>query len=427
LWSHWRVEREVLDLTLEGLSFRALDGEDPVFPGMSSTSFFVVCRRGRSIRMQATVRSYRWFAEQGTWGFGCMVEPATPADGDLWQKLCEAHLFPTTRRGAAEVWSVFRASGYFGLSETIEGDFEHLRHAHVRASKALAAAPHLGVQSTWPATGEPRATVANLRLYENSWFSFHLAVQPDQALATRSGQVLRDLYRQYVEHCVSRKGARWQIAYVQKSAHWSMRLHVDLPRKYAATGHAYVKEFRAYDVRTTGNATAPRTGWRVQSATSRDVLELLPRLIAKLDAPYCDALDYAPGLFELDRVKAEWAQFELERDRKLLVAYDGDGPLALGVVECAEPGLHLFGLLDTLRLYALREDGSLAFDALLDEARVWFRERGRRTFCYLEEEDGAAHGPDRGTKLMSEAYFTLLSVERLPEMLERVHCDTANP
>jgi hypothetical protein len=84
----------------------------------------------------------------------------------------------------------------------------------------------------------------------------------------------------------------------------------------------------------------------------------------------------------------------------------------------------LFGLLDTLRMYALAPTGERAFEGLLVGARAWFRQHNRRSFCYLEEEgELSADGTD--VKLMSRAMMTLLSVERLPEMLEHLHSETA--
>ncbi len=202
-------------------------------------------------------------------------------------------------------------------------------------------------------------------------------------------------------------------------------MHVDIPQKYERIGQGLVRDFRAYDVRTVGScANAKTAAIRTCAAARSELATLLAALIATLPEIYCDALDYHPDLFALDALKADWARHGLERERELLVAYENDLPIALGVVECAEPGLHLFGLLDTLRLYALQADGGKAFGPLLDEARAWFRQRGRRTFCFLEEQ-GSPVDNGQGIKLMSSAYFTLLSVERLPEMLEKLYSDTA--
>ncbi len=433
LWPTLRVERAMLDLTRNGLSFAAAQSRETVYPGLEIPNLLVVTGSGESIALRATVRSARGPVAAGVRAreqnseaasFGCEVSPVSGQDAARWLKLCEARLFPSTRRGAAEVWSVYRSSGYLELSHTLEGAFDHLRSAYVNASRALSSAPDLGCQATWPADGPPKATVTNLRLTPSCWFSYHLAAQPDESLSARSVQVLRDLYCQYIEHCLATPGPRWQMAYVQHSAHWSMRVHVDIPRRYVAHREAWVQDFRALEVRTVGRAAAPNQRFAARRAHPSEREQALSRLATKLSPIYYEALDYAPEHFFLEAFKAEWARHGLERDRELLVAYDGDGPCAVGVVECAEPGLHLFGLLDTLRLYALTEGGVRAFPSLLDLAREWFRERGRRSFCYLEEE-GQIAADGRHVKPMSPAFLTLLSVERLPEMLEQLHADTA--
>lgn len=420
LWPELRVRRALLDLSQRGVSFAALEARECVYPGLLIPRLVVETDAGESIALRAMVTSVRGDA---TPSFGCEVSPASAEDAARWRSLCDQSLFPSTRRGAAEVWSVYHASGYFGLSETLEGAFDHLRADYMKAARALSGAPELGCQASWPAQGRPKATVTNLRLTPSCWFSYHLAAQPDETLAARSAQVLRDLYRQYIEHALATPGARWQMAYVQRTAHWSMRVHVDIPRRYTEGGGALVQEFRALEVRTVGRTDAP-SGAHARRASADERQQALRCLARTLSPIYVDALDYAPERFAMEEFRALWARHGLERERELLIALDAGELVAAGVVECAEPGLHLFGLLDTLRLYALSSDGERAFPDLLQLAREWFRERGRRTFCYLEEQ-GQLAADGRLVKPLSPAFLTLLSVERLPEMLEQLHLETA--
>ncbi|HMI92142.1 MAG TPA: hypothetical protein VK509_12290, partial [Polyangiales bacterium] len=315
--------------------------------------------------------------------------------------------------------------------------FEPLRAAYLRGVRALQAAPQLGCQANWPARGEPRATVTNLLMYPDCWLSFHLAVQPDQSLSTRSGEVLRALYEHHLEHALAAGRPRLQMAYVQQNAHWSRRVHVDFVRRYVASGEALIHEFRALELRTTPRAShaAPEPdaglhagygGVRVRVGSEADVRALMPRLRASLPELYGKALCYDADGFALAELRMEFARHGLERARDLLVATCDDDVLAIGVVDGAEPGLHLFGLLDTVRLYALDAGGcgARAFPALLDMARAWFRARDRRTFCYFEAQQRLE--PDgHDVKLLGAAYMTLIALERLPEQIEAVYCDTA--
>jgi len=427
LFPERRVVRPVLDLTHDGLAFAADNSCVALDAGIDIPFMLVERPTGEVIGLRARIQNRRATEDDDALAYGCTIEAHDERDADRWRATCEELLFPQTRRGAAEVWSVYRDSGYFGLSDTLDG-FEHLRTSYVEASRALASAPELGCQTSWPAHGPAVATVTNLRLYPSTWFSYHLAVRPERAVALRASEVLRELYRQYIEHCIAQPGARWQMAYVQESAHWSMRVHVDVPRRYQDQGHALVRDFRALQVRSVGAARPAQSAgaFEVQSASDVEAHRALRSLRARLPAQYCDALEYDddPDRFRLLAWKRTWSQSRLERDRDLLIATEHGVPVAAGVVEAAQPGLHLFGLLDTLRMYALAPAGERAFEALLDGARAWFRQHNRRSFCYLEEE-GSLSTDGTDVKLMSRAMMTLLSIERLPEMLEHLHSETA--
>jgi hypothetical protein len=426
LFPERRVVRPVLDLTHDGLSFAADSSCGALEAGIDIPFMLVERANGDVIGLRASIKNRRATGGRDALAFGCTIEAQGTRDAVRWRATCDELLFPNTRRGAAEVWSVYRESGYFGLSDTLDG-FDHLRAQYVDASRALSSAPELGCQSSWPARGPAVATVTNLRLYPSCWFSYHLAVRPERAVATRVSEVLRELYRQYIEHSQTLPGARWQMAYVQHSAHWSMRVHVDVPRRYHARGDSLVHEFRALQVRTVGARGGQRPA--LLSATLASDLEVEQAMRAvRVRRPdsYCDALEYNPDpdRFRLITLKRAWAHSGMERERDLLVARNDGAIVAVGVVEAAQPGLHLFGLLDTLRMYAVTPDGVHAFETLLDGARAWFRQHNRRSFCYLEEEgELVADGVD--IKLMSRAMMTLLSTERLPEMLEQLHSETA--
>jgi hypothetical protein len=432
-----RHVRSVFDLSHGGLSFCARGDEELPATQRVIDRLFVEQPSGESIELTATVACRRLFVATGELGFGCRVVPASAGDAARWLRLCDEHLFAATRRGAADVWDVYRTSGYFALAETVAGSFEPLRAAYRRGVRALQGAPQLGCQASWPARGEPRATVTNLLMYPDCWLSFHLAAQPDQSLATRTGEVLRALYEHHLEHALAAGKPRLQMAYVQQSSHWSRRVHVDFIRRYVASGEALIHDFRAFELRTTGPAfhmarepadgsCVRRQAVCVHVGTALDVRAQMPRLRQQLPELYRKALGYDADDFPLTELCSEFARHGLERARDLLVATCDDEVLAVGVVDAAEPGLHLFGLLDTVRLYALAADGrgTRAFPALLDAARAWFRARERRTFCYFEEQHPLE--PDGNqVKLLGDAYLTLIATERLPEQIEAVYCETA--
>jgi len=388
LFPEQRVVRPVLDMTHDGLSFAADDSCAALDAGVDIPFMILERPNGDVIGLKASIKNRRATDGDDALAYGCTIEAQGVLDRDRWRAACDELLFPHTRRGAAEVWSVYRESGYFGLSDTLDG-FEHLRPSYIDASRALSSAPELGCQTSWPARGPAVATVTHLRLYPSCWFSYLLAVRPEQTVAMRASEALRELYRQYIEHCLTLPGGRWQMAYVQQSAHWSMRVHVDVPRRYHALGDSLVHDFRALQVRSVGapaHSALRDRSIEARPASDLDVELAMQTLRTVRPTIYCEALEYHddPGRFRLLAWKRDWARNRLERERDLFVAKDNGQIIAIGVVEAAQPGLHLFGLLDTLRMYSLAPGGERAFDSLLYNARAWFRQHNRRSFCYLE-------------------------------------------
>ncbi|WP_121770957.1 hypothetical protein [Corallococcus interemptor] len=83
-----------------------------------------------------------------------------------------------------------------------------------------------------------------------------------------------------------------------------------------------------------------------------------------------------------------WQAVGLERERHLLVAREGAKPVAVAILESGPPGTNPFGLLDSVRLFALSPRARLAYPALMDGARSWFAQRFRDVFTFLAEEPG---------------------------------------
>ena len=145
---------------------------------------------GEQIGLRASIKNRR--ASGGdAFAYGCTIEAQGLRDAERWRATCDELLFPHTRRGAAEVWSVYRESGYFGLSDTLA--VEHWRASYVESSRALASSPSLGCQTSWPARGPALATVTTCG-FIRAVVSYHLAVRPEKTVAMRASEVLRELY-----------------------------------------------------------------------------------------------------------------------------------------------------------------------------------------------------------------------------------------
>jgi hypothetical protein len=138
---------------------------------------------------------------------------------------------------------------------------------------------------------------------------------------------------------------------------------------------------------------------------------------AKHPEAYAEAHDLVESRLALDGITRQWKRAGLERDRGFLAARVDDKARGIAVCETAAAGLHLYGLFDVVRLYALdRCDDSVRI-ALLEAARTWYRERGKARLAYFCETPNFAHGTAADFDDMGEADMTILAAELMPEQL----------
>jgi hypothetical protein len=106
------------------------------------------------------------------------------------------------------------------------------------------------------------------------------------------------------------------------------------------------------------------------------------------------------------------------RAREMLVARENGRPGAAAVLEAAEPGLHLFRLLDVVRLYPLGARGLERLPDLLGVAASWYLKRGLGAFVLFDEhgielDRVTGHAIDLGW-----ADLSIMAHELVPELLE---------
>ena len=114
-----------------------------------------------------------------------------------------------------------------------------------------------------------------------------------------------------------------------------------------------------------------------------------------------------------------------DRDRDVIVARRGGRPIAAAVLELGERGVHLFNLLDVVRMYAIAEGGEAVFHALLDEARGWYARRGRDRFVYFAESGDPETWRLAGLRDLGPAYQCVVSDAVLPDLLDHIYEFTA--
>jgi hypothetical protein len=315
---------------------------------------------------------------------------------------------------------LFVDSGYLNLSGKEPADFTALQEAFALNCQRLAAAPEIGYYATWPNPEAPDATIALLKVYESAWLGLHMAKRPGKRINGVSGRdILRDIHLAAYEAALIDPQLRWFIGYVQQSTRFTRLIHWDLPNRFVSSGHACIQPFQAFKV-TTESAMPSATLPQVRTARTDELPSILEAIAHVRPRSYMEALDLTPERFLLPVIRKQWENAGFERERTLLVATKGERHLAVAVLERASPGLHLYGLLDLARLYVLTPDGLSAYPALLEGARTWYRQHGRRDFAYFCEHTNTTHAMKPGFTDLGKADMTLLSVICLPELLDHM-------
>ena len=417
--------RTVKDISMSGLSLQASRLDK--LAGVEGTCEQVtLVSETESARVDVRVRNARLNPESGRWTIGMSLSAASEDEWPVARRMIERTLYPTTDDSESDTWSVHEKSGYLELSGKNAAEFAHIREDHLRSLRKIAAAPEVGHVLHWPREGTPQATMSLFKLYQSTWFMCQLSKRRELS-REQSKESLRDLYVRGLERQYTDPEGRWLLIYVQDAApKFSSYVHIELTKRFTRTGEGCLLPMHAFDVPVDARAHESRElGYMVRPAEGHAALWAMRALCLVRPAQYLDAMDLNERRWDLAESGGRWHAAGMERERQLLIAYQGNTSVALAVVELAEPGVHLYGLLDSLRMFPLRPGGERAFPALLAGARSWFAERGRAQFVYYREfEDGLSPAGERFRDL-GGATLTLLALDRVPEILERMTDFTA--
>ena len=281
--------RALRDVSFTGLSFWNDPAQQAVGTG-TGLDYVLVRVPGRapmrflgSIRFAAPTASGRDLC-------GMRLDPLVGPDQDAWNAFISSLLYPTTSNSHgfhAELWSLFRESGYFHLSNKNPVEFEPLHASFEVNATALEAHPGLGFICVWPVSeGDVHdvfATMTMLKVYAGSWFVCQLAKPRGDAPDGATGrQILRDIHLHCYEHIQQDPSLAWLIGYSQVKQVWTRSVLYDLPKRYTHAGLACVVRFRALHVAV--NAALPEPaprfapGFEIGTATPEEIELLLQRL-----------------------------------------------------------------------------------------------------------------------------------------------------
>jgi hypothetical protein len=429
LWPGFILRKAVREISAGGLSFRVDLLEDLLYPGLQISNALLTVA-GHSIHFSGEVKSLTRDPGGSHYACGIHLYPESATDEGSWFEALDDCLHSTTRiRGtwARPTWDLYARAGYFDLSGKDPPSFNRLFDAFERTSRRIEAAPQLGCQAVWPHDDRHvEAAMSMVKVYSTSWLVFQLAKVSGPTRRDVPGRVvLRDLHLRCYEHAQRDPELKWLIGIPQVRQTWSRLVHYDLPRKYLVAGEAEIVRFRAIEIAVQGPTRPPDADLEIRPGSLEESAILLEHVRRTRSPAYVDALDLTPERFQLSEIHDTWQGAGFRRMRTFFVAVSRTGVQAAAVLESADEGLHLFRLLDCVRLFSLAPGGEEAFGPLLDAARGWYRAQSKSAYVVFLEGDALPAWAHPESTDLGLADFAILSAARLPEFLEHVYEVTA--
>jgi hypothetical protein len=240
-------------------------------------------------------------------------------------------------------------------------------------------------------------------------------------------QILRDIYLRAFEYPQLDPAFSWAIAYIDGEVSWSMA-HLDFARPYISQELAAIQPFRLREGSTAETGIVlPAAGERfdVGLAATFEKAWLMDELARLYPRAFLDSMDLVPERVDLGDIARLWKESGMGRERVIFTARRAGVPVAAAIVETGETGTNLFRLLDCVRLYELGRGGQAAFVALLDEARRFYRGKGKSSFVYIQEHPDMEHVEQSQLNDLGPGNYWAISAQILPEFLEHVYELTA--
>ena len=359
------------------------------------------------------------------------VRAHSDAQRRMWLKVVGSALHPNTKiagNWTEKLWGLYDKCNYFKLSGAMGAQaFRDLKPSFAQFLSKLQNAPELGCNAVYPHRDNAvLASLSTLKVYSNTWMGFQLGKPKGNPSGIPGRSILRDVHLHVYEHIQSiDPEAKWIVSYIQAIKVWSRAVHHDFSRQFIPSGQADIQRVRAYAI------DCERPQEDTKGCTTSDVSKcelalILQTIRAAKGEVYVDAFDLTSETFALDKNIAEWTSGGLERERKIFVVKELGQIKAAVVLELAEPGSHLFRLLDMARLFSLGPDGDSYFVTLLNCAARWYRSKARKSFVLFLEE--GIKLDDEYVKSVSDLGLSdqiILSSKLIPELLECLHEVTA--
>lgn len=418
---------EALELAMQDVSFGGvgvlLDQPAPeIVPGAEVPDVIITWRGGPGLRFSGQVRHRSPTTTPGVDTIGIQLAMARDPQHERWAREVETLLYPTTRshdHDFERIWSLFEESGYFDLSENKRqtSDFQALRSSFENAYARMSNNPALGCLAYFDSATRVEATMTGLRMWSRSWLGMHLSRNPMRPHLANSDSVpLRDIHYHIFERAGANPDLDWTLIFVRDDApRLSKALYRDL---FLSTPGACGVPFEAwkFNVYMRGELEAPD----VYVANDDQIQEVLRRLVDIRPMPYLEAHDLLPETYYQEELREEFEFYGLLRERTMLIAVEGETIVAAAVLEAVEDGLHLYGLLDSARLFEIEPGGNTMFGPILIATNEWFFTMGKSGFVCFDENGNGAIMRSAGGLSIGKAVTTHLPRHATPELLERI-------
>ncbi len=417
------IELEMLDVSFGGISARVRKADEHLarlVPGLELPEVIVTWKGGPQLRFGGEVRHRSPSPYADSDMIGVQLTGAPEPLRERWAREVENLLYPTTRSYGHDyqsIWDLFEASGYFDLSGNRREnlDFLMLRDAFEASYRKLAAAPDLGCLVSYESPTRVEATLAAVRAWSKSWFGFHMARNADRPhLVNSDSSPLKDIHFHVYERAGGNSDIDWLIGYVRDDAGFSAALRDFMLKIPGACGVPF--EVWKLNVTMAGDVQTPD----VSEAMPEQIGLVLSKLEGKRPQQYLEAHDLVPATYQQEDLRAEWAFYGLMRERTTLIAIENGQIVAAGVLDAVDDGLHLYGLLDTIRLYELEPGGREQFASLLLAANEWFFTIGKSSFVCFDENNLPEIMRSVGATSLGAGMVAMMPRIAIPDMLERI-------
>lgn len=186
------------------------------------------------------------------------------------------------------------------------------------------------------------------------------------------------------------------------------------------TDRTCILRFQAMEGRCDAENPFTVLGYTIETATPDEVGQLLDVIAGARPLSYREAHDLVPERVCLTEMQHSWARVGMARRREIVVARRAGQAVAAGILELGEDGVHLFGLLDVVRTFALAPGGAEAFGAILEAAREWYRAAGKQKFAYFVEHEDLAHAERAGMLDLGGADLLVIGSDLMSDQLEHI-------